>query len=80
MWNDAGWGWGWGMGFGMFGMVLFWALVIYGIVVLVRRSGGSSAPSGPPTSKSAHDVLNERYARGEIDKREFDEKRRDLGK
>ena len=48
MWNDAGWswgwGWGWGMGFGMFGMVLFWALVIYGIVVLVRRSGKSPPP------------------------------------
>ena len=80
MWGDAGHGWGWGMGFGMIGMVLFWALVIFGIVVLVRRLGGSSASSGPPLSKTALDILNERYARGEIDKQEFEEKKRDLGK
>ena len=82
MWGDAGhgWGWGWGMGFGMIGMVLFWALVIFGIVVLVRRLGGSSASAGPPPSKTALDILNERYARGEIDKQEFVERKRDLGK
>ena len=80
MWGDAGFGWGWGMGFGMIGMVLFWALVILGIVVLVRRRGESSAPSGTPASKTALDMLNERYARGEIEMQEFEEKKRDLGK
>ena len=80
MWGDAGFGWGWGMGFGMIGMVLFWVLVILGIVVLVRRGGGASAPSGTPASKAALDMLNERYARGEIEKQEFEEKKRDLGK
>ena len=82
MWGDAGhgWGWRWGMGFGMIDMVLFWVLVIFGIVVLVRRVGGSSASSGPPPSKTALDILNERYARGEIDKQEFVERKRDLGK
>ena len=67
------------MGFGMIGMVLFWVLVILGIVVLVRRVGGSSASSGPPPSKTALDILKERYARGEIDKQEFDKRKRDLG-
>ena len=80
MWGDAGHGWGWGMGFGMIGMALFWVLVILGIVVLVRRVGGSSSSSSPPLSKTALDILNERYARGEIDKQEFEEKKRDLGK
>ena len=80
MWGDAGHGWGWGMGFGMISMVLFWVLVILGIVVLVRRVGGSSSSSGPPLSKTALDILNERYACGEIDKQEFEEKKRDLGK
>lgn len=82
MWGDAGhgWGWGWGMGFGMIGMVLFWVLVILGIVVLVRRVGGSSASSSPPPSKTALDILNERYARGEINKQEFEGRKRDLGK
>ena len=67
------------MGFGMIGVVLFWVLVILGIVVLVRRVGGSSASSGPPPSKTALDILKERYARGEIDKQEFEERKRDLG-
>ena len=77
MWGDAGWGWG--MGFGMISMVLSWILVILGIVVLVRWVGGSSA-SGTPPSKTALDILNERYARGEIEKQEFEEKKRVLGK
>ena len=68
------------MGFGMIGMALFWVLVILDIVVLVRREGGSSASPGPPLSKTALDILNELYARGEIDKQEFEEKKRDLGK
>lgn len=80
MWGEAGFGWGWGMGFGMIGMVLFWALIILGIVVLVKRVGGSPASSGTPASKSALDTLNERYARGEIEKQEFEEKKRDLGR
>lgn len=76
MWGETGfaWGWGWGMGFGMIGMVLFWALIIFGIVVLVRRVSGSSA------SKTALDMLNEGYARGDIDQQEFEERKRGLGK
>jgi len=59
MWGDMGygWGWGWGMGFGMISMVLFWVLVILGIVVLVRWIGGSSASSAAPPTKTALDTL-----------------------
>ena len=60
MWGDAGFGWGWGMGFGMIGMVLFWGLVIFGIVVLVKRVGGSPGSSGTPALKTALDILDER--------------------
>jgi putative membrane protein len=74
MWSEHMWGWG--MGFGMISVVLFWVLVVLGIVVLVKWIGGSSA-SAPP-SKTALDILKERYARGEIDKQEFEEKKRDL--
>ena len=80
MWGDAGLGWGWGMGFGMISMVLLWVLIILGIVVLAKWVGGSSASSGTPASKTALDILNERYARGDIEKQEFEEKKRDLGK
>ena len=80
MWGDAGFGWGWGMGFGMISMALFWVLIILGIVVLVRWVGGSPASSGTPASKTALDILDERYARGEIDKQDFEERKRDLGK
>ena len=72
------------MGFGMVSMLLLWALIIVGVVVLVRWMAGSSGKSGSgPHShshpRSALDVLKERYARGEIDKQEFEEKKRDLG-
>lgn len=78
MWSDMGHGWGWGMGFGMIGMVLFWVLIIVGLIALVRWLSGSS--STPAATKTAMDLLSERYARGEIDRREFEEKKRDLGR
>ena len=78
MWGHMGtYGGGWGMGFGMIGMVLLGVLIIIGIVALVRWTSGSG-PQSPPHSKSALDVLKERYARGEINKQEFEEKKHDV--
>ena len=78
MWGGYDYGWGWGMGFGMISMVLFWALVILGIVILVKWiASGSSGPSQTP-AKTALDILKERYARGEIDREEFEQEKRDL--
>lgn len=77
--------WGWGMhpmmwgawGFGMMlMMVLFWALVIVGIVLLVRWLAGQGRES---RADSALEILRQRYARGEINKEEFETKRKDLG-
>lgn len=76
MWGD--YGWGWGMGFGMISMVLFWVLVILGIVVLVKWLLGGSSRAGSAEPSRALEVLKERYARGEIGKEEFEEKKRDL--
>ena len=77
-----GWNWGWGhMIFGGFMMILFWGAVILMIVLAVRWLGGRSsqgAGSQPP-GKRALDILQERFARGEIDKEEFEERRRTLG-
>lgn len=65
-------------GHGMFGglmMVFFWALII-GLIVLAVR--GFSSRSGTGTGQTAMDVLRERYARGEIDEDEFDQRRAKL--
>jgi putative membrane protein len=77
MWGYDGFGFGGGaMGIGM---LLFWGLIIVVIVLLVRGFGVRPGASEPGLrEKTALDILGERYARGEIDKTEFEEKRRDL--
>lgn len=70
-----------GFGFGGFGigMLLFWGLIIAVIVMAVRGIGGSFGASGARRAEhSALDILRERYARGEIDKSEFERRREDL--
>lgn len=64
-------------GFGWIFMVLFWGLVIWGIVSLVRGSMGNGS-GGRTIEKSALDILKERYAKGEINKEEFESKKKDL--
>jgi putative membrane protein len=70
--------WGWGhMAFGGATMLLVWGGVILVIVLLVRGLGGfrtSGEPAGP-ARQTALEVLQERYARGEIDKQEYEERR-----
>lgn len=76
MWNGMGfesWGWGGGMGLGM---VLFWGAIIAVIVLLVRFLGSAGAARGE--DKTPLQILKERYARGEIGKDEFEQKKRDL--
>ena len=77
MWGYDGFGGG-GMGIGM---VLFWGLIIFGIVMLARGFGGRSGAAASEfkaRDKTPQDILGERYARGEIDKTEFEQKRSDL--
>ena len=78
MWGAYDYGWGWGMGFGMITVVLFWVLVILGIVILVKWIAAGTAGGERTPVKSALDILKERYARGEIGRDEFEQKKRDL--
>jgi putative membrane protein len=79
-WNGQmmGWGgvWGWGL-FGILHMFLWWILIVLGIVVLARWLG--SGGGRHERRDSALEILRERYARGEIDKAEFEARKRDLG-
>lgn len=81
MWGDyamMSWGGGWGL-FGVLHMLLWWVLIVLGIVVLVKwLVGGSRAAGEAAAGSRALEVLKERYARGEIGKDEFDQKKRDL--
>ena len=75
------WGGGWyGMIFGPLFMILVLAVVIAAAVFIVRSVGGPwQGGHTPPPARTAVDILKERFARGEIDKDEFEERRRVLG-
>jgi putative membrane protein len=73
--HPMSWMWGaWGIGM-MVMMLVFWGVVIAGVVFAIRWLAGRGERS---RSDRALDILRERYARGEIDKDEFEAKRRDL--
>lgn len=78
------WGGGWyGMIFGPLLMIVLLAGVIAVTVLLVRWVAGPWHGAQPPhptqPGRTPLDILKERYARGEIDKEEFEERRRVIG-
>ena len=74
------WGGGWdGMFFGPLFMLLVVVAVVVTVVLLVRRPGVSWQGTVPPTGRTPLDILKERFARGEIDKADYEERRRVLG-
>jgi putative membrane protein len=80
-------GFGFMPGFGIFGlffMLIFWALVIWAAVALVRGASGHGCGhwfghDEPKEKKdNATGILKERYAKGEIGKDEFEKMKKDL--
>ncbi|MDP2730652.1 MAG: SHOCT domain-containing protein [Dehalococcoidales bacterium] len=88
-WQGGDWGWGM-MGPGMmggFGLMWLWpiawlvilVLIIWAVVAAISstsQAGGSGSASSQ--SDSALEILKKRYARGEINKEEYEEKKKDL--
>ncbi|MEE8224174.1 MAG: SHOCT domain-containing protein [candidate division NC10 bacterium] len=67
--------WGaWGIGM-MFMMIVFWGLVIVALVLGIRWL---ITQGKEPRADSSLEILKRRYARGEIDKEEFEAMKRDL--
>jgi putative membrane protein len=71
-----------GFGFGWFiGMVLVWILLIFGAVWLIRQIFSGSVNQTSRASggeERAIDILNKRYARGDIDREEFERMKKEL--
>ena len=73
-WN-GGWGWGNWLAMSLM-MLVFWGAVIWLVVTLVRGSNRGGTSTAAP--RSAEDLLAERFARGEIDEAEYQERLRVL--
>lgn len=82
-WYDGHWGWGWGGWLLMvLAMLAFWGILLAAIVVIVKVWRADTAPR-PSRDTAVHEpvdalrLLDERFARGEIDADEYT-RRRDL--
>ena len=73
----GGWGMGW---FGGIFMVVFWILILVGLVFVIRWLLQATSKKGDYGQRGSRaiDILKERYARGEIDKTQFEAMKRDL--
>lgn len=73
-----GWDGGWGGWFIMFPMMLiFWGAIAWVLVVAIRHLGstGHASPGAATGRPDAIQILDERFARGEIDAQEYRERR-----
>ncbi len=76
-WMDGGFHWGW-MLIGGLMMLLFWGGLIALAVVIIRSFSGGTSDSGQSRDKPALQIVEERYAKGEISQEEFEAIRADL--
>lgn len=77
----GGWGWGMGLFHSLFWLAIL-GLIVWAVVSVVRSYSASSSNGGltslPPPRSSGLAILEERYAKGEIDREEYLQKKRDL--
>ncbi len=66
------WGGDFGMGFGWIFMLLFWGLIIIGVIAIIKSLSGKSS-AGENSRESAEEILEKRFAGGEISAEKFEE-------
>ncbi len=59
-------------------MWIIWIIIIIVVILLAKGYFSPTRKESEPTAESALNVLKKRYARGEMGKEEFEEKKRDL--
>ncbi len=78
------WMWSWSYHMGFFSMIMmavFWIAVIIAVIFLIRwlTATISHKSHGVRSEDSAIEILKIRYAKGEINREEFEQKKKDLG-
>jgi putative membrane protein len=72
------------MGFGLIWMLLFWGglilLAVWLIAALFPTSPPPPSANAPDTPTTARDILDQRYARGELSREQYDEMRQTIGR
>jgi putative membrane protein len=70
-WMHGGWGWGW-MFLMMVMMLLFWGAIIAAVVWLIRSAAvGRSAPEVPVSRETPLQILDRRFAEGELSEEDY---------
>lgn len=77
-WGMGSWGGVWWGPFGMIIWLLLLVVIVVAVIWLVRSTTQGGGREPPPRRSAGLDVLEERYARGEVDRDEYLQKKRDL--
>lgn len=78
-WFGGPWfGGGFGGMFMMLPMLIFWGLIIWGAVTLVRKLGATQFRGPMQSTPVALEILKERYAKGEINRDEFERMKKEI--
>lgn len=68
------------MVFGWLWMIAFWGLLIWGVLALTRTGSSRASHPMPAAEPNALEILERRYARGELSAEEFDQMRQRLSR